>query len=389
MCTRQQWVVCQALINPLLTIIDIQNVLVYTIVNPKRFGYFHLRRTGRNVKVTIKDIAKKVNRSITTVSRALNGYDDVSPETKSLIIKTAQEMGYTPNTLAQRLQKQFTDTIGLVLPTFSPRFADPYFSELLAGIGNKAATLEYDLLVSTRAPGEQEIAAYRKLIEGGRVDGFIVVRTRKHDARIDYLIERDFPFAAFGRTEVNPSYSYVEEDGYYGMQLVADHVSGLGRKDIAVITSDPVLNFTGERMSGLRDGLSKHDIFLRDELIYTGNLTQKSGYEHALELLQRPDRPTVIIAFNDLMALGAMSAAQELGLEVGKDVMVTGFDDIPMSEHSHPSLTTVRQPVYTIGGMVCEMLIRIIKKEMNAHQQELLKPSLVIRQSTGNGTVSL
>lgn len=335
------------------------------------------------MKVTIKDIAKKVNRSITTVSRALNGYDDVSSKTKALIIKTAQEMGYTPNTFAQRLQKQFTDTIGLILPTFSPRFADPYFSELLAGIGNKAATLDYDLLVSTRAPGEQEIEAYRKLIEGGRVDGFIVVRTRKQDARIDYLIDREFPFAAFGRSEKNSDYSYVEEDGYYGMQLIAEYIAGLGHKDIAVIISDPMLNFTGERMSGLRDGLSSHNISLKNEFIRTGDLTQKSGYDNALELLKRSDRPTVIIAFNDLMALGAMSAAQELSLEVGRDVLVTGFDDIPMSEHSHPPLTTVRQPVYTIGGMLCEMLIKIIKKEITTHQQELFKPALVIRQSTG------
>lgn len=335
------------------------------------------------VKVTIKDIARKVNRSITTVSRALNGYDDVSPETKALIIQTAREMGYTPNTLAQRLQKQFTDTIGLVLPTFSPRFADPFFSELLAGIGNKAAALEYDLLVSTRAPGEQEIEAYRKLIETGRVDGFIVVRTRKQDARIEYLIKREFPFAAFGRTDIDSDFSYVEEDGYYGMQLIAEHIVGLGHNNIALIISDPMLNFTSERMNGIRDGLAQYNIKLNNHLIRTGDLTQKSGYDNALDLLRQPNPPKVIVAFNDLMALGAMSAAQELGLEVGKDVMVTGFDDIPMSEHSHPPLTTVRQPVYTIGGMVCEMLIRIIKKELSVHQQELLKPSLVIRQSTG------
>jgi LacI family transcriptional regulator len=219
--------------------------------------------------------------------------------------------------------------------------------------------------------------------DGERV---IVVRTRKQDARIEYLIKCDFPFAAFGRTELDSDYSYIEEDGYFGMQLIADHIAGLGHKNIAVIISNPGLNFTSERMNGLKNGLAKHHISLKADLIRTGDLTQKSGYENALELLEKPERPTVIIAFNDLMALGAMSAAQELGLEVGKDVMVTGFDDIPMSEHSHPSLTTVRQPVYTIGGMVCEMLIKIIKKEINVHQQELLKPSLVVRQSTGNGS---
>lgn len=334
------------------------------------------------MKVTIKDIAKKVNRSITTVSRALNGYDDVSPKTKALIIETAREMGYTPNTLAQRLQKQYTDTIGLVLPTFSPRFADPFFSELLAGIGNKAATLEYDLLVSTRAPGEQEIEAYKKLIEGGRVDGFIVVRTRTRDSRIEYLIERDFPFTAFGRTDSSSNFSYVDEDGYFGMQLIAEHIAALGHKKIAAITSNATIYFTSERLNGLRDGLANHGIPLKESLIRTGDLTQKSGYEGALELLKSPEPPTVIVAFNDLMALGVMSAAQELGFVVGEDVLVTGFDDIPMAEHSHPSLTTVHQPVYTIGGMVCEMLIKTIKKEIDGHHQELLKPSLVVRQST-------
>jgi len=337
------------------------------------------------MKVTIKDIARKANRSITTVSRALNGYDDVSPQTKALIVETAKKMGYTPNTLAQRLQKQMTDTIGLVLPTFSPRFADPFFSELLAGIGNRAAILEYDLLVSTRAPGEQEIKAYKKLIEGGRVDGFIVVRTRTCDVRIEYLIEQDFPFAAFGRTDSSADFSYVDEDGYFGMQLVAEHIAALGHTKIATITSNSTIYFTSQRINGLRNGLARYDIPLQENLIRTGDLTQKSGYENALELLKSPERPTVIVAFNDLMALGVMSAAQELGFVVGEEVLVTGFDDIPMAEHSHPSLTTVHQPVYAIGGMVCEMLIQTIKKEMDGHQQQLLTPSLVVRQSTMHG----
>ena len=139
--------------------------------------------------VRIVDIAKKVNRSVTTVSRALNGYSDVSPETREAIIRVAEEMGYTPNIIAQSLQKQRTNTVGLVLPTFSPRFSDPYFSELLAGIGNKAAELGYDLLVSTQPPGEEEIKYYRKLATGRRVDGFIIIRTRMVDERINLLLD--------------------------------------------------------------------------------------------------------------------------------------------------------------------------------------------------------
>jgi LacI family transcriptional regulator len=335
------------------------------------------------MKVRIKDIAEKVNRSITTVSRALNDYDDVSPETKKLVLDTAREMGYSPNILAQRLQKQHSDTIGLVLPTFSPRFSDPYFSELLAGIGNKAAELGYDLLVSTRPPGPQEKVVYEKLIDGGRVDGFIIVRTRCQDQRIDYLLSRDFPFVAFGRTDSCEQFSYVDEDGYFGMQLVSEHLVKLNHKLIGSIAPRPELAFSNKRLDGLRDGLARFDIFLQDKYIKIGDLTQKSGYELGGELLDMPDRPTAIAACNDLMAFGAMSAAQDRGLIVGEDVSITGFDDIPMAEYSHPPLTTVNQPVYKIGNMVCEILINIIKKNITEYQQILLKPSLVIRQSSG------
>ena len=335
------------------------------------------------MSVSIKDIAKRVNRSITTVSRALNDYDDVSPATKQLILQTAKEMGYSPNTFAQRLQKQQSDTIGLILPTFSPRFSDPYFSELLAGIGNKAADLGFDLLVSTRSPGPQEIEAYEKLVEGGRVDGFIVVRTRNQDARVEYLLSQSFPFVAFGRTDVCERFSFVDEDGYYGMQLVAEHIADLQHEIIGCITPLPDLAFTEKRLAGLRDGLKKFNIVLDPSYIKEGDLTQKSGYELGSALLDLPEKPTAIIACNDLMAFGVISAVQERGLVVGEDVSVTGFDDIPMSEFVHPPLTTVHQPVYQIGGRVCEMLVNIIRNEGSEHQQVLLKPNLVVRQSTG------
>lgn len=336
------------------------------------------------MKVTIKDVAKKVNLSITTVSRALHDYDDVSPKTKKRIIQVAQEMGYTPNVFAQRLQKQQTETIGLILPTFSPRFADPYFSELIAGIGNKAAELGFDLLVSTRPPGEQEIETYKKLIEGTSVDGFIIVRTRAKDPRIEYLLSRDFHFVAFGRTESSSNFAYVDEDGYHGMQLIADHLINLGHTNISCITSNQDLNFTNSRMAGLLESLYAHQIILDNKLIVTGDLTQKSGYEKTLELLHLPNPPTAIVAFNDLMAFGAISAAQELGLVVGRDISVTGFDDIPMAEYSHPPLTTISQPVYQIAGMLCEMLIDIIKGAINEKPQVVLKPILAVRKSTGN-----
>ena len=122
--------------------------------------------------VTLKDIAIEVGKSVTTVSRALHDYEDVSSETKELVRQTALQMGYFPSSFAQRLQKQKTDTIGLIIPTYGPRLTDPFFSEFLAGVGNKAGTLGYDILVSTCPPGDQEMSAYQNKAQTRTVDGY-------------------------------------------------------------------------------------------------------------------------------------------------------------------------------------------------------------------------
>jgi len=336
--------------------------------------------------VTIKDIAKRVGLSVTTVSRALNDYDDVNADTKALIQQTATEMGYTPNSLAQRFQKRKTDTIGLIIPTFGPRFSDPFFSELLAGIGNKAADHGYDLLVSTRPPGAAELSAYHQIVQGHRVDGLVVVRTRRHDDRIDYLRSVQFPFVSFGRVEGELDFPFVDEDGVVGMKLIADHLVELGHRHIACIASPPELMFSQYRLDGLRSRLKELNAPLDPNLVRVGDLTQRSGYEQAKDLLKDPHPPTAVVAFNDLMAFGAMSAAQNSGLVVGSDISVTGFDNTPMAAHSHPPLTTVDQPIYQIGNMVCEMLAKCLNNEDLEARQVLLKPDLNIRQSTGRTT---
>lgn len=332
--------------------------------------------------VTLKDIARETGKSVTTVSRALNGYDDVSLETKTLVLRVAGELGYTPNTLAQRLQKKRTDTIGLIIPTFGPRFSDPFFSEILAGIGNRAARFGYDLLVSTHAPGEDELIAYRAAIHSRRVDGFILVRTRQRDARVDCLQEANFPFVAFGRVVDDLDFPFVDEDGTHGMRQVVRHLVSQGHKRIACIAPSPELMFAQYRLQGFRDGLAEAGLLVEDALIVAGDLTQRGGYEQAVKLFDLPILPTAIAACNDLMAFGAMSAAQDRGLVVGRDLAVTGFDDIPMAEYAYPPLTTVHQPIYQIGGMVCEMLIRLIQKEILDEKHVLMKPDLVVRQSS-------
>ena len=338
------------------------------------------------MSATLKEIARRTGKSITTVSRALADYGDVSPETKALVRRVADELGYTPNLLAQRLQKRRSDTIGLILPTFGPRFSDPFFSEFLAGVGNAAAEHNYDLLVSTQEPGEHELQVYRQKVQSRQVDGFVIVRTRRQDARIAYLREAAFPFVAFGRTETTAGgeldFSFVDVDGTQGMRLIGEYLIGLGHRRIACLAPPPDLFFAGHRLAGLRQAMEAHNLEETCQ-VALGDLTQKGGYEATLELLERQPRPTAIVACNDLMALGALRAIQERGLRVGEDVAVTGFDGIPMSEHSHPPLTTIHQPIYQIGKMVTEELIRLIHGAEGAPRQVMLEPELVIRQSCG------
>ncbi len=333
--------------------------------------------------VTLKHIAERTGKSVTTVSRALAGYSDVSESTRIQVQQIANELGYEPNITARQLQKQRTDTIALVLPTFGPRFSDPFFSEFLAGVGNESARHGFDLLVSTLSPGREEEAVYLRKIRSRRVDGFIVVRTRRQDARISLLQENNIPFSVFGRTEGDNNFPFVDENSQEGMRQVVTHLIELGHTRLAWIGTSPELMFAHYRLLGFVNTLKKHNLPVDKNLMIEGDLTQRAGREIGGRLLDMPSPPTAIVACNDLMALGALSAAQERGLVVGKDVSITGFDDIPLAEHSHPPLTTVHQPVYKIGTMVCDMLIKKIKGENQPEQHIVLQPSLVIRKSSG------
>jgi LacI family transcriptional regulator len=260
--------------------------------------------------ITLKDIARATGFSVTTVSRALNDYDDVAQETKSRIKQVALELGYYPSATARQLQKRRTDTIGFVIPTFGPRFSDPYFSELLAGIGNEAAECDFDLLVSTRPPGEEkEEESYRRLVSSRRVDGLLVVRTRQKDWRIAYLAEQGFPFVAFGRSDLAFDFPWLDVDGASGMEQVTQHLIDLGHRHIAYISAPRGLMFSHHRMSGYKRALKKNGLSFVEEWVAFGDLTQRGGHRTARQLLSSSPMPTAIVVCNDLMALGAFRAA--------------------------------------------------------------------------------
>jgi LacI family transcriptional regulator len=180
-------------------------------------------------------------------------------------------------------------------------------------------------------------------------------------------------------------FPYVDEDGFRGLEMVTQHVIDQGHRRLAFISPPQNLMFCRYRQAGLEATLRRNGLVLKPECSIASDLTQRGGFGAMNTLLDLSTPPTAVIACNDLMALGAVSAAQKRGLVVGQDVTITGFDDIPLAEHSHPPLTTVHQPIYDIGRQISDMLIRQIRGEELAERHVLLQPKLTIRESSGAG----
>lgn len=333
------------------------------------------------MKITLKDIARESGYSITTVSHALSGYGDVNENTRQHIIAIAERLGYQPNLAARHLRSKQTKTIGMVIP-LTAYFSDPFFMELLSGVGRQAAEYGYDLLLSAQQPGEEELNAYRRIVASSRIDGVVVARVQRDDPRITFLKEAHHPFVVFGRSNAN-DYPYIDVDGRAGIHQIVLHLARLGHRRIAFVLSPPQLAFTALRYEGYCQGLAEAGLPLDTAYIVQGDLTRASGHAAAARLLALPEPPTAIVACNDSMALGAMLAIQEQKLVVGRDVAVAGFDDIPAAASANPPLTTVRQPIYDIGRQALDMLIRVIRNEPIENLHVLLVPELIVRASSG------
>lgn len=333
--------------------------------------------------VTIRDVAKRLNLSITTVSRALDGYDDVSQETRQRVIRTAREMGYLPSRAARQLRRKRADVIGFVMPTDRPRFADPFFSEFISGLGDQAASQDYDLMVSLAPPGQEaEKKAYQNWVQSRRVDGIILSRMRLDDWRVRYLSEQGFPFVAFGRTRPPINFPHIGVDGEVGMSCLIEHLVERGHRRIAFVTAPVELTLQADRFAGYKKGLAQAGINYEDNLVVGGNLTREGGYKAAKVLLSLPEPPTAIIGANDLTALGVIRLANELGLVVGRELAIAGFDGTEAAEHASPPLTTLEQPVYEIARRLVNLLIKVIDGEQLVESALVLQPELIVRAST-------
>ncbi len=332
--------------------------------------------------VTIRDIAKHLNLSIGAVSRALDGYPDISAETRSRVQQAARELGYVPNRAARQLRRQRTDTIGFVLPAQTPRFSDPFFSEFLAGLGDEAARNRLDLIISSASAAEEaEQRLYQSWVQGQRVDGMVLNRVRLQDWRVQYMTGAHFPFSGLEFSRDGADYPGVEVEAVESTAALVAHLARRGFKRMGFIGGPPELVIQDERMSGFLAGLARAGLAFDPQWSAHCDMTSSGGYQAAKRLCQLAELPNALVCINDEAAIGAMRALGEQGLHVGRDVAVTGFDGVQVSAFTQPTLTTIDQPVYDIACLLVRMLVAEINHRPILERRVTLQPNIIYRES--------
>jgi LacI family transcriptional regulator len=327
--------------------------------------------------VTIKDVARRANVSVATVSRALNGHENVAEAVRRRVLSIADELRYIPHHAARSLSSRRTHTIGVVLPDLHGEF----FSELMRGIDQAAREHGLHLLVSSYHGNPQEQGAALRAMRG-RVDGLLVMSPYVGDT--GFLSDNLVPAlpAVLINTHLMPDgFGVLSIDNYGGARAMMRHLLDGRRRRIAFIAG-PDDNFDAhERLRGYRDALAEA-LPDAEPWVLAGDFNESSGHHAGRELLATKQRPDAVFAANDMMALGCLFAFNQAGLRVPADIALAGFDDIPLARYVHPALTTMRVDIAALGGRAMRELQQRFDASAQPVQAPLLVPELIVREST-------
>jgi DNA-binding LacI/PurR family transcriptional regulator len=333
--------------------------------------------------ITLKQVAAKAGVSYQTVSKVLNQKIQVSDETEKRIMDAVHDLGYRPNQTARNMRANRSYMIGYSWVQTTPDQVNHILDQFLTSMVREAEAAGYHLLPFSFRAGQAQVDDYRELIETGRVDGFVLSSVNYNDPRINFLLERKFPFVAFGRSNPELDFPYVDVDGADGLLQSLNHLIGNGHRRIGAIAWPEDSRVGNERMRGYFDAMQSAGLEILPEWVERGDGTFEFGCAAAARLLDLPDlqRPTAIVTLNDTQAIGALQVARERGLQVGRDLAIVGFDDAPMSQYLQPALSSVRQPVSEAGRKCVEILVSLMGRNKPHDRQVLLKPRLIVRAS--------
>jgi len=332
------------------------------------------------VAITITELSKITGVSRSTISRVLNRPHLVKQETRDRVLKALKDNNYVYNALAGGLTKRKTATIAVILPTIT----NPVFALSTKGIQDKAQKRGYSILLgSTNYSGKSEFKLLT-LFHEKRIDGIVFTGTPLSKESIEMTSRFEIPYVITWEKSDEQGVSYVAFDNKKCGFNVTEYLISLGHRHIGMIAGKfSETSRASKRWLGYKEALSMNSINYDESIVIQKGYSVTNGKEAAGRLLRAPERPTAIVCANDILAIGAMAAAKEMGLKVGVDVSITGFDDLEVSEALNPSLTTFKIPAYRMGKIAAQVLIETIEGEINEPQQYLLEPSLVIRDSTG------
>lgn len=336
-------------------------------------------------KVTIKDIARKLQVSATTVSNALNGKPGVGKAAREKILQLAKDMGYQPNYFAKGLVSRQSYAIALVITNI----ADPFYPQLALGVQEKANAHGYStMLFNTNHSIESEKQIIQMLGSKG-VDGVILSTVEQDDPNIDLLEDLELPFVLVNRLILNPKKASridsVSLDNYGGSYKAARHLCRLGHTRIAIIAGDMASSTAIMRTQGAKDALAEFGVAIPAEWFVVCGYTKGNAYDATRRLLSRKERPTAILAQDDNMALGVREAAFASGFKIPEDLALVGFNDIGFSSLTGIELTTVGQDQHAMGMAGAEMLIHKLQHSPSPgiSNKIVMETDLVIRKSCG------
>jgi len=349
------------------------------ISNPEAERRILLQHKRRKNSVTIKDIAAEAGISYATVSRALNNRPGVNKDTK-FRVQAAERLGYSPNAAARSLVTRQACALALVIPDIT----NPFFPEVARGVEEAAARAGYSVfLCNTNWNGKKELS-FLSLFESRRIDGLILASSNDNGTIAEKFAQTCLPLVAISSFARDIQCNQVIIDDVRGGYLAGCHLLEHGYKRIAFIGGLEGTQATKERFSGFLKSLAEAGIEIDPELCRYGSFTWKSGYHNTLKLLNMAGRPDAIFAANDLLAMGVMQAADELGLNIPGDLAVIGFDDISFASYPRVCLTTIAQPKNKLGQVAAELILTELKEgQKKEFSKIVLAPELLIRRSCG------
>ena len=339
--------------------------------------------------VTLKEVAAFAGVSYQTVSKVINHQIKVSADTEERIWQAVETLGYKPSYTARSLRTQRALTIGYSWAPAPENQSNPILDKFLQSMFVAAEQHGYYLLCFPyHEDSSKHLATYNQLMDTGRVDGFILSNTEYDDPRILLLLERKFPFVAFGRSNPEFSFPWIDIDGAEGIRQEVNHIIEQGHQKVAALAWPANSRYGNDRLAGYLSEMETKGLKIHPAWIKRGEGRFDFGYQATLELLDLPQaiRPTALVAMNDLMAIGAIEAAKTRKIKIGEEFAVGGFDNYPLVEYIDPPLTTLSQPITEVGYKVIDMLISVIHSRGDLQPPTvLLRPKLEIRKSTLRG----